>query len=236
MSGKEKFKTYKNVFDHLTLRILFKLSSQGHFDELQSPISVGKESNVFLAIKGKDYVLVKIYRVNTCDFKRMYQYIVGDPRFEGLQKQRRKVIYAWAKREYKNLLLARKAGAAVPQVIAFLGNVLVMELIGNKGEPAPKLKDQLPKHLKNFSLELFRSLHKMYTYKLIHGDLSQYNILNYEEKPVLIDLSHGTLLRYPRAEELLERDMKTLINYFSRAGLKLDIKETLEKIKHGLYL
>ena len=66
--AQEKFKTYENVFDQATLRTLFKLSSQGYFDELKSPISVGKESNVFTAIKGEDYLIVKIYRINACDF------------------------------------------------------------------------------------------------------------------------------------------------------------------------
>ena len=46
---REKWKTYENVFDQFTLRTLFKLSSQGHFDELKSPISIGKEANVFTA-------------------------------------------------------------------------------------------------------------------------------------------------------------------------------------------
>src|SRR3989338_7397200 len=100
MLGKERFRTQENVFDEATLRVLFKLSGQGYFDELQSPISIGKESNIFSAKKGDDYVIVKIYRVNACDFKRMYNYIAGDPRFHGIQKQRRKIIGTWAKREY----------------------------------------------------------------------------------------------------------------------------------------
>jgi len=49
---REKFKVYKNVFDNFTELTLFKLASQGHFEELKSPIFVGKESNVFTASKG----------------------------------------------------------------------------------------------------------------------------------------------------------------------------------------
>src|SRR3989338_637573 len=101
MQSKEKFKTYKGVFDNKTLRVIFKLESEGYFDELRSPVSVGKESNIFTAVK-KDgtYVIVKIYRINNADFKRMYKYIGPDSRFKGLSNQRRKVIGAWAQREY----------------------------------------------------------------------------------------------------------------------------------------
>ena len=65
MQKQEKFKTYKAVFDDKTLQALFKLESEGYFEELRSPVSIGKESNVFSAIK-KDgtYVIVKIYRIN----------------------------------------------------------------------------------------------------------------------------------------------------------------------------
>ncbi len=231
MLGKEKFKTLENVFDESTLRILFKLSSQGYFDELQSPISVGKESNVFSALKGKERVVVKIYRVNSCDFNRMYTYIRADPRFKGIQKQRRKVISLWARREYANSLIARRAGAKVPAVHAVKENVLVEEFIG-KEKAAPKLKDKEPSNVKDFFEQLFTSLKKMYKEKLIHGDLSEYNILNNEEKAVIIDLSHGTSLQQPNAEYLLERDLHTIVNYFNKKGLTLTTEELLKKIKN----
>ena len=92
--------------------------SSGHIDGLESPISVGKESNVFSAKKGNDRVIVKIYRLETCDFNRMYDYIKYDRRYVTLRKQKRKVIFAWAQREYRNLLKAREAGINVPTAIA----------------------------------------------------------------------------------------------------------------------
>jgi len=73
---REDFKTMHNVFDEFTNRNLFKLISQGHFRGLESPISIGKESNVFSALTKDDRrVMVKIYRLETCDFNRMYDYI-----------------------------------------------------------------------------------------------------------------------------------------------------------------
>ena len=93
--SKEKFKVYKNVFDEFTLRTLFHLESKGHFlEEGLVPISIGKESNVFWGQGKAGEVVLKIYRLETCDFNRLYDYIKYDPRFLKLKKQRRKVILA----------------------------------------------------------------------------------------------------------------------------------------------
>ena len=81
----EKFKTMHNVFDDFTNRTIFKLITEGHFRGLESPISIGKESNVFSALtEDERRVIIKIYRLETCDFNRMYDYIKDDPRYFGL--------------------------------------------------------------------------------------------------------------------------------------------------------
>ena len=83
---REKFKTWGNVFDQFTLRNLFELGSKGHFLELKSPISIGKEANVFSAeTKDKGLIVAKIYRLETCDFNRMYDYIKYDARYLNLK-------------------------------------------------------------------------------------------------------------------------------------------------------
>ncbi|MBI2148133.1 serine protein kinase RIO [Candidatus Woesearchaeota archaeon] len=208
---------------------MFKLESEGYFDELKSPVSIGKESNVFTAVK-KDgsYVIIKIYRVNNADFKRMYKYIGPDPRFKGLSNQRRKVISAWAQREYRNLLVASQAGARVPTPYAVKDNVLVMELIGRCNEPAPRLKNKPPKNIKKFSKELIKNLNLFYKNGFIHGDLSEFNILNHNDIPYIIDLSHGVKLDYPNVNELLDRDIKNLEKYFNKFGLKLDFDNIIK--------
>lgn len=232
MQSREKFKTEKGVFDEKTERAIFKLASEGYFEEIRSPVSIGKEANVFTAIK-KDgtYVIIKIYRINNADFKRMYKYIGPDPRFKGLTNQRRKVITAWAQREFRNLLVASKVGATVPTPYAVMDNVLVMELIGNGAEAAPRVKDLPPKNIKNFSKLIVENLVLFYKNGFIHGDLSEFNILNYNDKPYIIDLSHGVRLDYPNADELLERDIKNLERYFNKFKLKIDVEEIISKIK-----
>ena len=73
---REKFKTYGNVFDEFTNRNLFKLATQGHFEELESTVSIGKEANIFTArTKDGELKIVKIYRLENCDFNKMYDYI-----------------------------------------------------------------------------------------------------------------------------------------------------------------
>ena len=227
--SKEKFKTYQNVFDEFTSRTLFKLITQGHFEGLIGPVSIGKESNVFVCQKEDYKVIAKIYRLETCDFNRMYDYIKADPRFAGLKKQKRKIIFAWAQREYRNLIRAREAQVRVPTPITFLNNVLVMEFIGDK-EAAPKLKDLIPENEKKFFNEIIANIKRFYKAGFVHADLSSFNILNYKEKPVLIDLSHATPLKNPNSDELLERDIKNICNFFTKQGLKINPKKIKEKI------
>src|SRR3989338_6914800 len=190
LTYQERFKTLAGVFDQFTNRTLFELHSRGVFEELVSPLKVGKESNVFIAVKGKKNVIVKIYRVQNCDFKRMYKYIGGDPRYQFLNKQRRQIIFAWAQREYKNLMRAAERGVTVPKPLGFMNHILVEELIGGT-EPAPPVKDLPPKNPKQFFQLVIEEMKKLYKMGLVHGDLSSFNILNYQEKPYLIDFSQA---------------------------------------------
>src|SRR3989344_223314 len=232
MVTREKFKVYKNVFDERTLRILFKLESEGYIEDLRSPISIGKESNIFSAVnKSGDHLIIKIYRVNNADFKKMYRYVSADTRFEGLSNQRRKVIQAWAQREYRNLLVSREAGARVPLPYVVKENVLVMELIGDHENAAPRLKDKAPKDLKEYYKDLMKNIKILYKAGFVHGDLSEFNILNHNEKAYLIDLSHGTKLDTDLAFELLERDLNNVVRFFNKKGLKLNVEDLLKEIK-----
>ena len=227
---REKFKTFGNVFDNFTIRNLFELSSRGFFEEGSlSPISIGKESNVFSAKGKNDKVILKIYRLEACDFNRMYKYIRNDPRFLGLKKQRRKIIFAWAQREYRNLFRAREADVKVPKPITFLNNILIMEFIGNK-EAAPKLKDSAPADLKKCYNKIKKYIRNFYKAGFVHGDLSEFNILNFNDNPVLIDLSHSIPVKSPGASELVERDVKNICRFFMKHRVKLDYKKELKEI------
>lgn len=221
----ERFKTLKGVFDEFTNRTLFELQSRRFFDELISPIFVGKESNVFLAKKGSKKVIVKIYRVQNCDFKTMYNYIRVDPRYEFLRKHRRQIILAWTQREYRNLLAAEKAKVNSPKAIGWRNHILVEEVVGNE-QPAPRLKNAYPENPQEFFNEIITEIQKLYRGGLIHGDLSPFNILNHNENPYLIDFSQATVVRTPNSKELLERDLNNILKFFAKFG----VAENFEKI------
>lgn len=230
----ERWKVYKNVFDEFTIKDIIKLTKQKHFDALASPISIGKEANIFSATKNREaeeiYRILKIYRLEACNFNKMYDYIKYDPRYLAIKKQRRQVIFSWVQREFRNLMKAREAGVRVPMPIIVQHHIIVMEFIGNEktGEAAQRLKQAPPKNPRQFFEKLIHQVKLLYKKAhLIHADLSEYNILNYNESPVLIDMSQSTPIDAANAEELLDRDIRNMVTYFGKHG----VKTTAEKLK-----
>jgi len=226
-----KFKTMHNVFDEFTNRTIFKLISEGHFDGLESTIKMGKEANIFSAKKGSKRVMVKIYRLEACDFNGMFDYIKEDPRYIGLGGKKRKVIFHWVQREFRNLQKAREANVPVPKVLKFKNNIIVMDFIGEGDEIAPMLKDKKPKDPKKFFNQVIDNMRKLHKAELVHADLSAFNILNFNEKAVFIDFSQTTSIKNLRSDEYLERDVKNIVNHFKKLGLKLNEEDILKKIK-----
>ncbi len=233
---KQKFKVYKNVFDNNTINNVWELLTHKKLLGLESPIKLGKEGNVFSAIdsKGKR-IAVKIYRVTSCDFFKMRKYLEIDPRFK-LKKSRKTIIEIWARREFLNLHRARKIRASVPKPIAIYKNVIAMEFIGEKNKnempiPAPLLKYAIPKNPKEFFNKLINNIRILYHGNVIHADLSEFNILNYNEKPVIIDLSHGLPINSNASDEMLARDIKNVSRFFRKLGLRIDEEKIIKKIK-----
>lgn len=75
-------------------------------------------------------------------------------------------------------------------------------------------------------------MHRLYTgARLVHGDLSFFNILNHSGDPVIIDVSQAMVLDHPLAMELLERDIKNVVRDFKRLGVSVSEDEIRKKIK-----
>ena len=226
-------KVGNEIFDKLTLETLYKLANQGYIDILNGAISTGKEANVLTGITDDDeFVAVKIYRVATSDFKKMDYYLKGDPRFNIKTKNKRKIIYSWVTKEFKNLTRLESAGVKVPHPITSSNNVLLIEFIGDEdGNPAQPVKNQPPENPDEFFNKLLVNL-KLFVNeaKLVHGDLSNYNILNQDEEPVIIDVSQSVVLDNPISKELLERDINTLVHEYTKLGVKTSFEEIWEYV------
>ena len=226
-------KVGNEIFDKLTLETLYKLANQGYLDILNGAISTGKEANVLTGINDdEEFIAVKIYRIATSDFKKMDYYLKGDPRFNIKTKNKRKIIYSWVTKEFKNLTRLHNAGVTVPQPITSSNNVLLIEFIGDSdGNPAQPVKNQPPKNPDEFFNKLLIQL-KLFVNeaKLVHGDLSNYNILNKNEEPVIIDVSQSVVLDNPISRELLERDIHTLVREYTKLDVETSFEEVLEYI------
>ena len=224
-------KTGNEIFDKITLETLYKLANQGYIDILNGAISTGKEANVLTGITDDEkFVAVKIYRIATSDFKKMDYYLRGDPRFNIKTKNKRKIIYSWVTKEFKNLTRLETAGVNVPHPITSSNNVLLIEFIGDEdGNPAQPARNQPPKDPEDFFNKLIVNL-KLFVNeaKLVHGDLSNYNILNKDEEPVIIDVSQSVVLDNPISKELLERDINTLVREYSKLGVETSFEEVWE--------
>ncbi len=231
----DDFKVRSEVFDEPTLKALYSLSSNGVIKALGGSISTGKEANVFHALGPDDAELaIKIYRIKTSDFKAMQEYIVGDHRFTHVRRTKKDIVFAWTKKEFRNLSRACKAHVRVPQPIKYKQNVLVMEFMGCDGVAFPPLKNAAPyvedmnsvcKTTISFMKQLYQKA------QLVHADLSEYNILlDRKENPIFIDMGQSVLLDHPYARTFLQRDVNNVVNFFRTTGVETSEAEALREI------
>jgi RIO kinase 1 len=230
----DQFKVEGAVFDDATLAAVYKLVQDGHIAAFGGPISTGKEASVFEALGAEDTdVAVKIYRVQASDFRRMRDYLEGDPRFEGIGSDKGEVIIAWTRKEFANLKRAAAAGVRVPDPIAVQRNVLAMELIGEEDDPAPRLEEV---HIENpdTAFEVVREyMRRLYAAGLVHGDLSEYNIVIYDGELCVIDVGQAVTVHHPNADEFLRRDCQNVAAFFGRQGLATHADELYTFVTEG---
>lgn len=227
----------EEVFDRSTLMTIYDFMNKGIIDEISGVVKAGKEARIYSG-KNRDgrELAIKIYLTASAEFKRgMLPYIRGDPRFAHVRGGTRSLIYAWAQKEFKNLQRAHEAGVRVPEPFAVNKNVLVMEFIGENGVSAPLMKETTIKNPERIYRRLLAHVKKLYRKaRLVHADLSEYNIMIWKKKPVIFDVSQAVTLEHPMADQFLRRDLENLHNYFRRLGADiLSVEDMQRRVTDG---
>ncbi|MEM2932242.1 MAG: serine protein kinase RIO [Nitrososphaerota archaeon] len=224
---------FEEVFDKLTLFTIYELMNKGIIDDFYGVVSAGKESRIYNAkSKEGEELAVKIYLVNNAEFRRSRNvYVLNDPRFRRVPSQLREFIYLWARREFTNLQTAYRVGIPVPKPVFVSRNVLVMGFLGKNGERYPLLREIEIEPEKALIIyeKIIKYIDKLYkNAKLIHGDLSEYNIVVADTDEIyFIDLSQAIHISHPMANEFLKRDIKNVNRYFLSIGIEPIDDETL---------
>ena len=215
----DQFKVEASVFDDATFAALYKLVQDGHLTAIGGPISTGKEANVYEAV-GRDgeTVAVKVYRITASDFRDMQTYLRGDPRFQGLRNDKQGIVLAWVSKEFANLRRAKRAGVRVPEPIAVERNILVMEYLTRAGARAKRLSEVRVEN-PDVAYEVLREyMRRLWRSGLVHGDLSEYNVVLHGDELVILDMGQAVTIHHPNAEELLVRDCENVASFFCRQG------------------
>ncbi|KAF8147308.1 RIO1 family-domain-containing protein [Mycena galopus ATCC 62051] len=219
--------TTEQVLDPRTRTILLKMVGRGVIDEVNGCVSTGKEANVYHALTpDKAHLALKIYKTSILVFKDRDKYVSGEHRFRrGYSRHNpRKMVRLWAEKEMRNLKRLRAAGLRAPEPLEVRENVLVMTFLGSsEGWASPRLKDaELPADAAApLYEELLLAVRTLFHHcRLVHADLSEYNILYHEEHLHIIDVSQSVEHDHPSAFDFLRNDLKNVEEFFARRGVR----------------
>ncbi|CAI7648364.1 unnamed protein product [Penicillium discolor] len=229
--------TSEQVLDPRTRMLLLQMINRGLVSEIHGCLSTGKEANVYhaMSISQEDedaaplHRAIKVYKTSILVFKDRDKYVTGEFRFrQGYNKSNnRAMVKLWAEKEMRNLRRIYAAGIPCPEPIFLRLHVLVMGFIGSsKGLGAPRLKDvdfNIPEpetRWRSLYIELLGYMRVMYqTCRLVHADLSEYNILYHKERLYIIDVSQSVEHDHPRSLEFLRMDIKNVSDFFRRKNI-----------------
>lgn len=225
IKDEDLFEVVEEVFDRQTVLAVIELRRRKCIKTLKGVVSAGKEARVYWgkAFDGSD-LAVKIYLTATAEFRKgIWKYINGDPRYEWVASlPSHKLMTVWARKEFSNLKRMYEAGVRVPEPKCVYRNVLVMRFIGENGIRAPLLKElyEAGELDEEFAKTLFKKItedmYKLYwEAQLVHGDLSEYNIMVYEGEPYIIDVSQAVRIDHPNALWFLQRDTANIVRFFA---------------------
>ncbi|HWU81987.1 MAG TPA: PA4780 family RIO1-like protein kinase [Methylophilaceae bacterium] len=211
------------------------LIEDGLIDEVSRQLMSGKEATVYVVRCGDDIRCAKVYKeTNQRSFRQNVDYTEGrktknSRQARAMQKGsrygREVQEQAWQSAEVDALYRLASAGVRVPQPYNFYEGVLLMELVTDvDGHAAPRLNDVelSPEEARKHHATLITEVVRMLCAGIIHGDLSEFNILLGSEGPVIIDLPQAVdAAGNNQAQALLERDIDNLSHYFGRFAPEL---------------
>lgn len=239
--GKDKSDraTSEQVLDPRTRMILLQMINRGIVSEVNGCLSTGKEANVYGALSipvsdsGEDippiHRAIKVYKTSILVFKDRDRYVTGEHRFRsGYNKgNNRAMVKVWAEKEFRNLKRLYLAGIPCPEPVYLRLHVLVMGFLGDKkGWAAPRLRDvelqgeDVDEQWRLLYIEMLGLMRRMYqTCKLVHADLSEYNVLYHQKRLFIIDVSQSVEHDHPRSLEFLRMDIKNVSDFFRRKNV-----------------
>lgn len=230
--------TVDQVLDPRTIRILSKLVNQGHLAEIHGCVSTGKEAKVYQAItEAGEGRVIKVYKTSILIFRDRDKYVQGEFRFRRgyCRSNPRKLVQTWAEKEMRNLLRIHNAGIPCPKPYVLKSHILVMDLIGRDGLPAPLLKNAVIEDTSKYCSIYYKLVVYMRRLfqecKLVHADLSEFNLILLDDEIYIIDVSQSVEHDHVMALEFLRKDCTNVNEYFrKREVATLSVRELFDFI------
>ena len=222
------------------------LVEDGLVDDVIRQLMSGKEATVYVVRCGDDVRCAKVYKeANQRSFRQSVDYTEGRKTKNSRQARamekgskygRKLQAQAWQSAEVDALYRLAGAGVRVPKPYNFYEGVLLMELVVDEnGNAAPRLNDIAftPEDARKYHQVLLQEVVRMLCAGIIHGDLSEFNILLSGDGPVIIDLPQAVdAAGNNHAESMLERDVNNLRDYFGRYAPELLNTQYAKEIWH----
>ncbi|MBU0914568.1 MAG: serine protein kinase RIO [Gammaproteobacteria bacterium] len=211
------------------------LIDEGLVDEVLRPLMSGKEASVYVVRCGDDIRCAKVYKdASQRSFKKAVQYQEGrkvrsSRRARAMEKGssfgREQAEESWQNAEVDALYKLADAGVRVPVPYGCFDGILLMELILDaEGDVAPRLNDiQLTaEQARRDHKTMMQDILRMLSVGLVHGDLSEFNVLQDPQGPVIIDLPQAVdAAANNNAEWMLERDVNNITQYYAQFAPEL---------------